>query len=165
MLLELTFIVLARPLEPPPSDAELTSENIEALPVIRDVDLFRNSREDPEFEVECEVMIKPVGAPPPSYYQPTFLINAHLLLPPPAQPVYCGQHAKHCVVCEPWLRTVSVFDQVEMRVTDRVAQISELASGACARVSLMLVQYCTVLVRDMSTMTLRIQISRTWIRR
>ena len=58
MLPELTFIVLARPLEPPPSDAELTNEDIKALPIIGDVNLFfKNFREDPEFEVECEVMI------------------------------------------------------------------------------------------------------------
>ena len=58
MLLELTFIVLARPLEPLSSDAELTNEDIKALPMIGDVNLFlKNSREDPEFEVECEVMI------------------------------------------------------------------------------------------------------------
>ena len=58
MLLELTFIVLARPLEPPSSDAELTNEDIKALPMIGDVNLFfKNAREDPEFEVECEVMI------------------------------------------------------------------------------------------------------------
>ena len=56
MLLELTFIVFARPLEPVSSDAELTNEVIKALPMIGDVDLY-NSREDPKFEVEYEVMI------------------------------------------------------------------------------------------------------------
>ena len=56
MLLELTFIVLARPLEPVSSDAELTNEVIKALFMIGDVDLY-NSREDPEFEVEYEMMI------------------------------------------------------------------------------------------------------------
>ena len=56
MLLELTFIGFARPLEPVSSDAELTNEVIKALPMIGDVDLY-NSREDPEFEVEYEVMI------------------------------------------------------------------------------------------------------------
>ena len=55
---ELTFIVLARPLEPTPSGLELTNEDIRALPMIGDVNLFfKNPREDPEFEVECEVMI------------------------------------------------------------------------------------------------------------
>ena len=57
-LVELTFIVLARPLEPTPSGIEITNEDIIALPMIGDVNLFfKNSREDPEFEVECEVMI------------------------------------------------------------------------------------------------------------
>ena len=57
-LVELTFIVLARTLEPTPSGVEITNEDIIALPMIGDVNLFfKNSREDPEFEVECEVMI------------------------------------------------------------------------------------------------------------
>jgi hypothetical protein len=59
-LLELTFIILARALEPVPSDSEieLTNEDIKALPMIGDVNLFfKNPRDDPEFEVECEVMI------------------------------------------------------------------------------------------------------------
>jgi hypothetical protein len=51
---ELTFIVLARPLDPSPNDLELTNEDIRALPMIGDVNLFKNPREDPEFEVECE---------------------------------------------------------------------------------------------------------------
>jgi hypothetical protein len=55
---ELTFIVLARLLEPTPSGLELTNDDIRALPMIGDVNLFfKNPREDPEFEVECEVMI------------------------------------------------------------------------------------------------------------
>ena len=57
MLPELTFIVLPHPLEPPQIDAELTNEDIKALPMIGDVNLFKNPREDPEFEVEFEVMI------------------------------------------------------------------------------------------------------------
>ena len=57
-LVELTFIVLARPLEPTLSGVEITNEDIRALPMIGDVNLFfKNSRQDPEFEVECEVMI------------------------------------------------------------------------------------------------------------
>jgi hypothetical protein len=58
-LTELTFIVLARPLEPSsPAGLELTDDDIRALPMIGDVNLFfKNQREDPEFEVECEVMI------------------------------------------------------------------------------------------------------------
>lgn len=57
-LVELTFIVLARPLEPTPSGVEITNEDIRVLPMIGDVNLFfKNSRQDPEFEVECEVMI------------------------------------------------------------------------------------------------------------
>ena len=55
---ELTFIILARPLEPTPNGLKLTNEDIRALPMIGDVNLFfKNPREDPEFEVECEVMI------------------------------------------------------------------------------------------------------------
>jgi hypothetical protein len=58
ILLELTFVILARPLEPIPSEVELTNEDIKALPMIGDVNLFfKNPRDDPEFEVECEVMI------------------------------------------------------------------------------------------------------------
>jgi hypothetical protein len=72
-LLELTFIVLARPPEPTPSDAELTNEDIKALPMIGDVNLFfKNPREDPEFEVECEVMI--AGRCPPALPS-LFLLN------------------------------------------------------------------------------------------
>jgi hypothetical protein len=43
----------------PSSDTalELTNEEIRTLPMIGDVNLFKNPREDPEFEVECEVMI------------------------------------------------------------------------------------------------------------
>jgi hypothetical protein len=55
---ELTFIVLARPLEPSPAGLELMNEDIKALSMIGDVNLFfKNPREDPEFEVECDVMI------------------------------------------------------------------------------------------------------------
>jgi hypothetical protein len=58
ILPELTFIILARPLEPIPGEVELTNEDIKALPMIGDVNLFfKNPRDDPEFEVECEVMI------------------------------------------------------------------------------------------------------------
>ena len=81
MLLELTFIVLARPLEPPPSDAELTSEDIEALPMIGDVDFFKNSREDPEFEVEYKVMIAGQCSSSTPILLPPYLLNAHLFLP------------------------------------------------------------------------------------
>lgn len=35
--LELTFIILVRPLEPPPSDAELTNEDIKVLPMIGNI--------------------------------------------------------------------------------------------------------------------------------
>ena len=105
MLLELTFIVLARPLEPPPSDAELTSKDIEALPMIGDVDFFfKNSREDPEFEVEYEVMIAGRCSSSTPILLPPYLLNAHPFLPSPAEPVYRGQRVKHRVVCEPWLR-------------------------------------------------------------
>lgn len=55
---KLTFIVLARPLDrgiPDDDDEEL---DIKALPMIGDVNLFfKHQRDDPEFEVECEVMI------------------------------------------------------------------------------------------------------------
>ncbi|KAI0298774.1 hypothetical protein B0F90DRAFT_1730947 [Multifurca ochricompacta] len=81
---KLTFIVLARrPLRPPSPDSDeqpsnngtattttttteeedlkLTindDEDIKSLPMIGDVNLFfKNQRGDPEFEVECEVMI------------------------------------------------------------------------------------------------------------
>jgi len=132
---KLTFIILARPLEPTPSNLELTNEDIGALPMIGDVNLFfKNSREDPEFEVECEVMI--------------------------AEPAYRGQRRAHAALalllsyaCDKLdvgkgsfvarigaantrsialfsnlgfkvVRTISVFDEVEMRVldTDNIAQ-------------------------------------------
>ncbi|KAI9429149.1 N-acetyltransferase 9, partial [Lactarius psammicola] len=61
---ELTFIVLARPLERGIPDVDddpelqLTNDDIRALPMIGDVNLFfKHQRDDPEFEVECEVMI------------------------------------------------------------------------------------------------------------
>ncbi|KAF8478081.1 acyl-CoA N-acyltransferase [Russula ochroleuca] len=128
---KLTFIVLARPLEP--SDADLTNDDIKALLMIGDVNLFfKNTREDPEFEVECEVMI--------------------------AEPIYRGQRRAHAALilllsyaCDKLgvrkesfvarigsantrsialftslgfevVRTVSVFDQVEMRVADSDAE-------------------------------------------
>lgn len=132
---KLTFIILARPLEPVPSDSEveLTNEDIKALPMIGDVNLFfKNPRDDPEFEVECEVMI--------------------------AEPAYRGQRRAHAALvlllsyaCDKLgirkesfvarigsanmrsialftslgfevVRTVAVFEQVEMRVAECVAQ-------------------------------------------
>ncbi len=57
---ELTFIVVARPIadEDDNLEFELTNEHITELPMIGDVNLFfKNRRDDPEFEVECEVMI------------------------------------------------------------------------------------------------------------
>jgi hypothetical protein len=61
---ELTFIVLARPLDRgiPDNDdgpeSQLTNDDIRALPMIGDVNLFfKHQRDDPEFEVECEVMM------------------------------------------------------------------------------------------------------------
>ncbi|KAH9998116.1 acyl-CoA N-acyltransferase [Russula compacta] len=126
---KLTFIILARPIEPTPSDSELTNEDIRALPMVGDVNLFfKNSREDTEFEVECEVMI--------------------------AEPAYRGQRRAHAALvlllsyaCDKLnvrkesfvarigtantrsialfvslgfgvARTVSVFDEVEMRVVN-----------------------------------------------
>jgi hypothetical protein len=72
ILPELTFIILARPLEPTPSEVELTNEDIKALPMIGDVNLFfKNPRDDPEFEVECEVMIAgPCSTPHPLPFAP-----------------------------------------------------------------------------------------------
>jgi len=69
---KLTFIILARPLEPTPSEVELTNEDIKALPMIGDVNLFfKNPRDDPEFEVECEVMIAgPCSTPHPLPFAP-----------------------------------------------------------------------------------------------
>ena len=61
---ELTFIVLARPLErgiPDNDDGpelQLTDGDIRTLPLIGDVNLFfKHQPDDPEFEIECEVMI------------------------------------------------------------------------------------------------------------
>ncbi|KAI0283915.1 acyl-CoA N-acyltransferase [Russula aff. rugulosa BPL654] len=119
---KLTFIILAP-----------TNEAIKALPMIGDVNLFfKNPRDDPEFEVECEVMI--------------------------AEPAYRGQRRAHAALvlllsyaCDKLgikkesfvarigsanmrsialftslgfevVRTVSVFEQVEMRVAECVTQ-------------------------------------------
>ena len=161
MLLELTFIVLARPLEPPSSDAELTNEDIKALPMIGDVNLFfKNAREDPEFEVECEVMIagRCSALILLSPHLPNKQGNMRTSLLLPAEPAYRGQRRAHAALvlllsyaCDKLgvrkesfvarigsanvrsialfaslgfevVRTVSVFDQVEMRVTDCDAQ-------------------------------------------
>lgn len=61
---ELTFIVLARPVGPNTPDDDndpdpkLTNDDVKALPMIGDVNLFfKHQRDEPEFEVECEVMI------------------------------------------------------------------------------------------------------------
>jgi hypothetical protein len=68
---ELTFIILARPLGSMPGSLELTNEDIRALPMIGDVNLFfKNPREDPEFEVECEVMIAGPCSPIPQVSPP-----------------------------------------------------------------------------------------------
>ena len=39
------------------SEIKLTNEDIKALSMIGDINLFKNPPEDPEFEVECEVTI------------------------------------------------------------------------------------------------------------
>jgi hypothetical protein len=63
---ELTFIVLAHPHEPSSgAGLQLTNEKIQALPMTRDVNLFKNPREDLEIEVECNMMIA-CTAPYPS---------------------------------------------------------------------------------------------------
>ncbi|KAI9432558.1 acyl-CoA N-acyltransferase [Lactarius psammicola] len=133
---KLTFIVLARPLERGIPDVDddpelqLTNDDIRALPMIGDVNLFfKHQRDDPEFEVECEVMI--------------------------AEPAYRGQRRAHAALAlllsyardllgirtESFVarigannarsialfaalgfdvvRTVAVFDDVEMRVVDQ----------------------------------------------
>ncbi|KAN0136477.1 acyl-CoA N-acyltransferase [Lactarius tabidus] len=131
---KLTFIILARPLErsiPDDDDPEsqLTNDDIKALPMIGDVNLFfKHQRDDPEFEVEYEVMI--------------------------AEPAYRGQRRAHAALAlllsyardtlsvrtESFVarigasnarsialfgalgfnvvRTVAVFDEVEMRIVD-----------------------------------------------
>ena len=162
ILLELTFIVLARPLEPPPPDAELTNEDIKALPMIGDVNLFlKNPREDPEFEVECEVMIAGQCSTLILHSRPALTSRKLHISPlplPSAEPAYRGQRRAHAALvlllsyaCDKLgvgkasfvarigssnvrsialfaslgfevVRTVSVFDQVEMRVADCVAQ-------------------------------------------
>ena len=151
---ELTFIVLARLLEPTPSGPELTNEDIRALPMIGDVNLFfKNPREDPEFEVECEVMIAgpSLRHSSPSPHLLNEQANASPSLPEPA---YRGQGRAHAALflllsyaCDKLsvrkesfvarigaanarsialfaslgfeiVRTVPVFDEVEMRVVD-----------------------------------------------
>src|SRR6266702_4074736 len=162
---ELTFIVLARPLErgiPDDDDGpelQLSNDNIRALPMIGDVNLFfKHQRDDPEFEVECEVMI--AGA----YSTSHPFTHLSLLLPPAlkesprlrplAEPAYRGQRRAHAALAlllshardtlsvrtESFVarigasnarsialftalgfsvvRTVAVFDEVEMRVVD-----------------------------------------------
>ena len=160
ILLELTFIILARPLEPMPSEVELTNEDIKALPMIGDVNLFfKNPRDDPEFEVECEVMIAgPCSTSHPHSSLTSRQLPCTLFLYLPAEPVYRGQRRAHAALvlllsyaCDKLgirkesfvarigsankrsialfaslgfevVRTVSVFEQVEMRVAECVAQ-------------------------------------------
>jgi len=133
ILLELTFIILARPLEPMSSDVELTNEDIKALPMIGDVNLFfKNPREDPEFEVECEVMI----AEPTYRGQRRAHAALALLLSYAYDKLGVGKHtfvarigsanvrsiALFASLGFEVVRTVAVFDQVEMRVAGCVAQ-------------------------------------------
>jgi len=55
LLAELTFIVLARL---PPDEGSLSDDELKALPMVGDVNLFFKGRPDDEdFEVEVEVMI------------------------------------------------------------------------------------------------------------
>ncbi|KAI9508288.1 acyl-CoA N-acyltransferase [Russula earlei] len=121
---KLTFIILARPLEPTPSDLGLAYEDIRALPMIGDVNLFfKHSREDPEFEVECE----------PAYRGQR---RAHgalvLLLSYACDKLGVGKesfvarigaaNARSIALFASLgfgvVRTISVFDEVEMRVMD-----------------------------------------------
>jgi len=132
---KLTFIILARPLEssiPDNSDdsgAQLTSDDIKAMPMIGDVNLFfKHQRDDPEFEVECEVMI----AEPAyrgqrrahaaltlllSYARDTLGVRTESFV------VRIGASNARSIALFAALgfsvvRTVAVFDEVEMRVVD-----------------------------------------------
>ena len=152
---ELTFIVLARPLDHSFPDvdndpeSQLSNDDIKALPMIGDVNLFlKHQRDDPEFEVECEVMI--AGAYP--HYP---LLHLELMDGRPlTEPAYRGQRRAHAALalllsyaCDTLsvrpesfvarigagnarsialftalgfsiVRTVAVFDEVEMRIVD-----------------------------------------------
>lgn len=178
ILLELTFIILARPLESIPSEVrvELTNEDIKALPMVGDVNLFfKNPRDDPEFEVECEVMI--AGACP---HSTSSTIRSSLTgrqmrytlfyFPiSPTEPAYRGQRRAHAALvlllsyaCDKLgirkesfvarigsanmrsialfaslgfevVRTVSVFEQAEMRVAECVVAQSWPAGHGSVR--------------------------------
>ena len=154
---ELTFIVLARPLErsiPDDSDdskSQLTDDDIKALPMIGDVNLFlKHQRDDPDFEVECEVMIAGAYTTLPISLE----AEGDAWLRPLAEPAYRGQRRAHAALAlllsyardrlgvrtETFVarigtsnarsialfaalgfsvvRTVAVFDEVEMRIVD-----------------------------------------------
>lgn len=101
MLLELTFIILARPLEPIPSEVELTNGDIKALPMIGDVNLFfKNPRDDPEFEVECEVMIAgPCSTPHPLLLDEQNKSNLHTHSLPPPNSSPCRSRLSRSTAC------------------------------------------------------------------
>ncbi|KAI0293091.1 acyl-CoA N-acyltransferase [Russula brevipes] len=126
---KLTFIILARPLGSTPGSLELTNEDIRALPMIGDVNLFfKNPREDPEFEVECEVMI----AEPAYRGQGRAHAALVLLLSYACNKLGVGKRsfvarigaanarsiALFAGLGFKVVRTVTVFDEVEMRVVD-----------------------------------------------
>ena len=147
--------MLARPLDrgiPDNDDGpelQLTNDDIKALPMIGDVNLFfKHQRDDPEFEVECEVMIAGACSTTTPIAH-TSLNETHL-----AEPAYRGQRRAHAALTLLLsyardtlgvrttsfvarigasnarsialfaalgfgvVRTVAVFDEVEMRVVD-----------------------------------------------
>ncbi|KAI0037697.1 hypothetical protein FA95DRAFT_1506665 [Auriscalpium vulgare] len=133
---KLTFIVLARPIgDSDYPQGELTDEAIRALPMVGDVNLFlKNDRDDPEFEIEVEVMIAD-----PAYRRQQLAHSALSLLlsyatSEPASPLpvpasrlvvrISASNSPSIALFEKLgfeiVRRVEVFDEVEMRVQQRV---------------------------------------------
>ena len=72
----------------PRSNVQLTGDDIRALPMISDVNLFfEHQRDDPDFEVECEVMIVGASTPLPTFPGTKGDAWHH----PLAEPTYRGQ--------------------------------------------------------------------------
>jgi len=132
---KLTFIVLARQLEcsvqADDNDSEvlLTNDDIKTLPMIGDVNLFlKHQRDDPDFEVECEVMIAEAAyrgqrrahaalALLLSYARDTLSIRTESFV------ARIGASNVRSIALFSTLgfsvvRTVAVFDEVEMRIVD-----------------------------------------------
>lgn len=142
---KLTFIVLARPPHAAPDDA-LTDDDIRALPMIGDVNLFlKGSPQDDDFEAEVEVMIaEPAYRRQRLAHTALSLLLAYATSPaspaplpvPPARLVArIGQdNAPSIRLFESLgfevVRRVDVFNELEMRTAANGAHAHEWTAGA-----------------------------------